>query len=212
MDLSRRGFLGGALATGGALSLAVTFGCGNKNATRIHHADTTGELTANMYVTVMPDGRIALTVNGRAVEAEVERPKQLRHEHFLACISSNADVARKIIRKTARLANYYHSDWSVLYIQTPNETVDRIPLDDCLDLIEAESGDVVELGEVLDQLAATAPRPAKVVEMRVFAGMTLEEVAAALATTTALVKSDWRFARAFLQQKLRNPHRPAGSD
>ena len=65
----------------------------------------------------------------RKVEQEVEKPKQLRHEHFLALISSNADVARKIIRKTARLANYYHSDWSVLYVQTPNETVDRIPLD-----------------------------------------------------------------------------------
>ena len=65
----------------------------------------------------------------RKVESEVERPKQLRHEHFLACISSNADVARKIIRKTARLANYYHSDWSVLYVQTPNERMDRIPLD-----------------------------------------------------------------------------------
>jgi len=65
----------------------------------------------------------------RKVEAEVERPKQLRHEHFLACISSNADVARKIIRKTARLANYYHSDWTVLYVQTSNERMDRIPLD-----------------------------------------------------------------------------------
>jgi two-component system sensor histidine kinase KdpD len=64
----------------------------------------------------------------RKVELEVEKPKQLRHEHFLACISSNADVARKIIRKTARLANYYHSDWSVLYVQTPNERLDRIPL------------------------------------------------------------------------------------
>ena len=65
----------------------------------------------------------------RKVEMEVPRPQQLRHEHFLACISSNADVARKIIRKTARLANYYHSDWSVLYVQTPDERLDRIPLD-----------------------------------------------------------------------------------
>jgi two-component system, OmpR family, sensor histidine kinase KdpD len=65
----------------------------------------------------------------RKVEQEVEKPKQLRHEHFLALISSNHQVAAKIIRKTARLANYYHSDWSVLYVQTPNETVDRIPLD-----------------------------------------------------------------------------------
>lgn len=64
----------------------------------------------------------------RKVEQEVPRPQQLRHEHFLACISSNAEVARKIIRKTARLANYYHSDWSVLYVQTPGESIDRIPL------------------------------------------------------------------------------------
>jgi RNA polymerase sigma factor (TIGR02999 family) len=86
----------------------------------------------------------------------------------------------------------------------------RVPLDECLDLLEAEAGDVVELGEVLDQLASEAPRPARVVEMRVFAGMTVEEVAAALATTPALVKSDWRFARAFLQQKLRpGDRRPA---
>lgn len=80
---------------------------------------------------------------------------------------------------------------------------ERVPLDDCLDLIEAESGDVVELSELLAQLAAAAPRPAKVLEMRVFAGMTVDEVAAALATTPALVKADWRFARAVLQQKLR---------
>ncbi len=65
----------------------------------------------------------------RKVEQEVEKPKQLRHEHFLACISSNHQVAAKIIRKTARLANYYHSDWSVLYVQTPGESLDRIPLD-----------------------------------------------------------------------------------
>lgn len=80
---------------------------------------------------------------------------------------------------------------------------ERVPLDECLDLLEAESGDVVELGELLAQLAAAAPRPAQVVEMRVFAGMTIDEVAAALATTPALIKADWRFARAFLQQRLR---------
>lgn len=85
--------------------------------------------------------------------------------------------------------------------------LERVPLDDCLELIEAESGDVVELSDVLEQLSSAAPRPARVVEMRVFAGMTVEEVAAALGTTAALVKADWRFARAFLQQKLR-PDRP----
>ncbi len=64
----------------------------------------------------------------RKVEKEVARPAQLRSERFLACISSNDETARKIIRKTARLANYYNSNWYVLYVQTPKENNDKIPL------------------------------------------------------------------------------------
>jgi two-component system sensor histidine kinase KdpD len=52
----------------------------------------------------------------------------LRIERFLACISSNDKTARHIIRKTARLANYYNSQWYVLYVQTPAESPDKIPL------------------------------------------------------------------------------------
>jgi len=51
-----------------------------------------------------------------------------RHEHFLACISSNHEMAQHIIRKTARLASYYNSQWYILYVQTPKESVDKIPL------------------------------------------------------------------------------------
>lgn len=65
----------------------------------------------------------------RKVEKEVPRPVQARHERFLACISSNEATAKKIIRKTARLARYYQSKWFVLYVQTLNESLDKIPLD-----------------------------------------------------------------------------------
>jgi two-component system sensor histidine kinase KdpD len=51
-----------------------------------------------------------------------------RHERFLACISSNPDIAQRIIRKTARLASYYNSQWFVLYVQTAKESLDKIPL------------------------------------------------------------------------------------
>lgn len=64
----------------------------------------------------------------RKVEIEVPRNQQMRHESFLACISTNDEVARKVIRKTARLASYYHADWYVLYVQTPRESVDKINL------------------------------------------------------------------------------------
>jgi two-component system sensor histidine kinase KdpD len=48
---------------------------------------------------------------------------------FMACISSNEKTAKTVIRKTARLANYYHSKWYVLYVQTPKESADKIALD-----------------------------------------------------------------------------------
>ncbi|WP_143309563.1 sensor protein KdpD [Chitinophaga vietnamensis] len=64
----------------------------------------------------------------RKVETEIPRSQQMRHETFLACISTNDEVARKVIRKTARLAAYYHADWYVLYVQTPRESVDKIAL------------------------------------------------------------------------------------
>ncbi|KAA5533791.1 sensor protein KdpD [Taibaiella lutea] len=65
----------------------------------------------------------------RKVEHEVSRPKALRHERFLACISSNEKTAKVVIRKTARLANYYNSKWYVMYVQTPKESAEHIPLD-----------------------------------------------------------------------------------
>ena len=52
----------------------------------------------------------------------------MRHEKFLACISSNEKTPRKIIRKAARLATRYNTKFMVLYVQTPRESPDRIPL------------------------------------------------------------------------------------
>jgi two-component system sensor histidine kinase KdpD len=65
----------------------------------------------------------------RKVEAEVTKVTAIKPERFLACISTNHETAKKVIRKTARLANYYNSKWYVLYIQTPKESTDNIPLD-----------------------------------------------------------------------------------
>jgi two-component system sensor histidine kinase KdpD len=64
----------------------------------------------------------------RKVDTEVAIDIRLRHERFLACISSNHETARMIIRKTARLASYYNSKWYVLYVQVPREDANRIKL------------------------------------------------------------------------------------
>jgi len=65
----------------------------------------------------------------RKVEAQVPKNVALRHERFLACISSNEITARVIIRKTARFASYYNANWYVLYVQTPSENVENIGLE-----------------------------------------------------------------------------------
>ena len=64
----------------------------------------------------------------RKIETELPRSTHLRAERFLACIGSNHETAKKVIRKAARLAAYYHSKWIVLYVQTPKEDGDKIGL------------------------------------------------------------------------------------
>lgn len=65
----------------------------------------------------------------RKVETEVPREIALKHEKLLACISSNDKTAKIVIRKTARLATYYNSEWYVLFVETPKESSDKIALD-----------------------------------------------------------------------------------
>jgi two-component system sensor histidine kinase KdpD len=64
----------------------------------------------------------------RKIESELPRGAHFRSERFLACISSNLEIARKVIRKAARLASYYQSRWYLLYVQTPKEDGDKIGL------------------------------------------------------------------------------------
>lgn len=64
----------------------------------------------------------------RKISIEVPKNIKLRPELFMACISTNEETAKLIIRKTARLASYYHSKWYVLYVQKDNESSDKINL------------------------------------------------------------------------------------
>ncbi|MBG6235069.1 two-component system sensor histidine kinase KdpD [Pedobacter sp. CAN_A7] len=65
----------------------------------------------------------------RKINIEVPSQVKLRPEKFMACISTNHQTAKVIIRKTARLASYYGSPWIVLYVQRTTEGGDRIKLD-----------------------------------------------------------------------------------
>ncbi|MFC0517620.1 sensor protein KdpD [Mucilaginibacter angelicae] len=64
----------------------------------------------------------------RKIDIEVPKTIKLRPELFLACISTNDESAKIIIRKTARLSSYYRSKWYLLYVQTSRESSDKINL------------------------------------------------------------------------------------
>jgi RNA polymerase sigma factor (TIGR02999 family) len=62
--------------------------------------------------------------------------------------------------------------------------------------------DLVALDEALDDLARHSSQQARIVELRFFSGLTIEETAAVLGVSTATVERDWRYARARLFRRL----------
>lgn len=72
--------------------------------------------------------------------------------------------------------------------------------------------DVLEIDDALRALEAADARAARVVEARVFGGLTIEEVAEAMGVSLSSVSRDWRFGRAFLAEQLSDDGRPPRDD
>ncbi len=62
------------------------------------------------------------------IQSSLPQSARMPLERFMACISTNNEGAKKIIRKTSRMAARYQAKWFVLYVQTPQEQADRIDL------------------------------------------------------------------------------------
>lgn len=65
-----------------------------------------------------------------------------------------------------------------------------------------ETLDIVQLDEILDRLAELDARQARIVELRFFGGMTIDEAAAAMEISPATVKREWQMAKAWLRVQL----------
>ena len=72
--------------------------------------------------------------------------------------------------------------------------------------------DIVALDEALEQLAALDRRQCSIVECRLFAGMSMDEIAGALGVSLSTVEREWRAARAWLSRRLAEPGREANGD
>jgi RNA polymerase sigma-70 factor (ECF subfamily) len=118
--------------------------------------------------------------------------------HFLALCSQ---IIRRILVDHARSRGNAKrgGDW------------ERVPLDDLLVGAQARGVDLLALNEALELLAEFDAREARVVELRYFGGLSVEETAEVLRITPVRVKRDWKRAKAWLYGVLTGEQYHAGS-
>lgn len=80
--------------------------------------------------------------------------------------------------------------------------IEKVPFDESWDVAADRDAAVLALDEALAALAECQPRCARVVELRYFAGATIDETAEALGVAAVTVERDWRAARAWLHREL----------
>jgi len=80
---------------------------------------------------------------------------------------------------------------------------EAVPLDEALVFSPEKSADFLELDSALDRLAELDPRQARIVELRFFGGLTVEEAAEVLGISPKTVKRDWSVAKAWLHGELK---------
>ncbi|MCZ2148046.1 MAG: sigma-70 family RNA polymerase sigma factor [Bryobacterales bacterium] len=107
--------------------------------------------------------------------------------HFFAVAS---EMARRILVDHAKARN------------AKKRGGPKVSLDDSPEPFVRQDADVIAINDALDELAKLDPRQAKIVELRYFAGLTIEETAEVIGVSTPTVKRDWLVARAFLQRAL----------
>ncbi len=119
--------------------------------------------------------------------------------HFLALCSQ---VMRRILVDHARRRGEIKRGGNAV----------SVALDDALATARTRGVEILDLDEKLDALAGIDPRKGRVVELRYFGGLTIEETAGILGVSVDTVKRDWRLARAWLLAELtakQEPARPA---
>jgi RNA polymerase sigma factor (TIGR02999 family) len=82
----------------------------------------------------------------------------------------------------------------------------RVSLEDGMAVLSAPDVDVIALDRALDALAAVDPRKSRVVELRFFGGLSVEETAEVLHVSTDTIKRDWRLAKLWLLHELDGTH------
>jgi RNA polymerase sigma factor (TIGR02999 family) len=131
-------------------------------------------------------------VNEAFLQLSAERTRQFQNRaHFVAIAALSM---RQILVQRARARNAVKRGGGV----------ERVPYDEGALSAPAPSGDetLEALDDALSRLAELDPEQARIVELRYFGGLTIEETAQAIGVSPATVKRQWTMARAWLKLQL----------
>jgi RNA polymerase sigma-70 factor (ECF subfamily) len=109
--------------------------------------------------------------------------------HFFAI---SAQLMRRILVDYARARGY----------QKRGGGIPKVTLDEALMGLEEKGRDLVALDDALKTLAGVDPRKSKVIELRFFGGLSVEETAGVLKVSPETVLRDWRLAKAWLTREM----------
>lgn len=114
--------------------------------------------------------------------------------HFFAV---TAQVMRRILIDHARRRHYIKHGG-----ETQRVAFDAASSEVCL-MSQPRAAELLALDEALDELASLDPRKSRVVELRYFGGLSLEETAKVLEVSPMTVRRDWRVAKAWLYKRVK---------
>lgn len=149
--------------------------------------------------------RLAASYLAQEAAEHTLQPTALVHEAYLRLVgqrevdwSSRAQIVglaatmmRRILVNYAAAKNARKRDWGA-----------RVPLVDVLDLTRDGQLDVQQIDTALTRLEELDPRQARIVELRFFSGLTVEETASVLDLSPATVKREWKVARLWLLREM----------
>jgi RNA polymerase sigma-70 factor (ECF subfamily) len=135
------------------------------------------------------------------------QPTALLHEAFLVVLKRPDHAWRNeahVIAFAARAMRRILISYGVARTRDKRggSSAVRLPLDEALDFCVERDLNVVAVDAALEELELEDPRQAQIVELRFFAGLTVDEIASTLKISRATVKRDWATAKLWLRGRL----------
>jgi RNA polymerase sigma factor (TIGR02999 family) len=106
------------------------------------------------------------------------------------------------LRTAARVMRHLLIDHRRSNAARRRREAERQPLDDIVDRYEARVGDLLAVGDALERIGRDDPDTVRLIDLRFFVGLTLEECARAMDVSPRTVTRLWRLARARLAKEL----------